>query len=209
MAVYVPPSEIDTIFNPLKFRSLPGGGSVLSQLGPQIEAAQVKADQNLAIINNIGSILYVPESAWIGSFPGNQTYSLQFDLDFNATYLVDFNIGLSSDGFNNGTIQYGFRNTFSGAACVWSLGPNVTQEAPNYSGNFKILPRATAGAAYPCFMETHIMAVVKTGSLGILYLNLTIFLVDNTGTQVTGTYTIQRGPYANQALKTCKFIRIN
>jgi hypothetical protein len=209
MAAYPPPSEVDLIFNSKKFVSLPEGSGISNTLGPEIETAQVKADQNLAIINTIGQILYVPESAWIGSFPGNQTYSLQFDLDFNATYLVDFNIGLSSDGFNNGTILYGFRNTFSGAACVWSLGPNITQEAPNYSGNFKILPRAPVGASYPCFMETHIMAVVKTGSLGILYLNLTIFLVDNTGTQVSGTYTIQRGPYANQALKTCKFIRIN
>jgi len=219
MAYYPPPSEVDMIFDPVKFRSLPQieGTSII--IDSQITAAQQAVIECNDIIDGITGIQFIGNNFWKNQAPftSNQTTTFSFSgFVVGATYLVDFQLGLMSGGWNGGSILYGFKGTTTGG-CAWSIGATSSTAATNYTGNFPIMPRSASGTPNPCFINSHVIAPVTVGSSGTIYLFLSVYTVNNSGVQTNGTYGVncsaspstQTSPYDNQSNKSCKFIRIN
>jgi len=220
MANYQPPSEIDPIFDSLKFVSLPEALSTNTIVLNELTAAQNKIISCDTLIGDITGVAFVPVSFFntTGNLASNTFHSFSFTLSPLATYLVDFQFGLQSTGYTSGGLTYGFNGFGNQTQLNIGISPNViTSSVTGFSSNYPLMPRTT-NAANAAMLNLHMTAIVTTTSNGLIYANLYVNTIDANGDSVAGNYAINGpttnntalgSPFTNQRTGGCKFIRLN
>jgi hypothetical protein len=221
MANYQPPSEIDPIFNSLKFVSLPEALSTNAIVLNELTAAQNKIISCDTLIGDITGVSFVPVSFFstTGNLTSNTFLSFSFTLSPLATYLVDFQFGIQVNGFNaTGNPLYGINGFGNQTQLNIGTSPNViTSPVTGFSSNYPVMPKTT-NQANAFMLNLHMTSIVTTTSNGLIYANLFVNTIDNNGDTVAGAYAINGpstnnaalgSPFTNQRTGGCKFIRLN
>jgi hypothetical protein len=221
MANYQPPSEIDPIFDSLKFVSLPEALSTNAIVLNELTAAQNKIISCDTLIGDITGVSFVPTSFFstTGNLTSNTFLSFSFTLSPLATYLVDFQFGIQVNGFNaTGSPLYGINGFGNQTQLNIGTSPNViTSPVTGFSSNYPVMPKTT-NQANAFMLNLHMTSIVTTTSNGFIYANLFVNTIDNNGDTVAGAYAINGpstnnsalgSPFTNQRTGGCKFIRLN
>lgn len=221
MANYQPPSEIDPIFDSLKFVSLPEALSINTVVLNELTAAQNKIISCDTLIGDITGVAFVPVSFFstTSNLTSNTFLSFSFTLSPLATYLVDFQFGIQVNGFNaTGNPLYGINGFGNQTQLNIGTSPNViTSPVTGFSSNYPVMPKTT-NQANAFMLNLHMTSIVTTTSNGLIYANLYVNTIDNNGDTVAGAYAINGpstnnaalgSPYTNQRTGGCKFIRLN
>jgi len=222
MANYQPPSEIDPIFDSLKFVSLPEGLSNPAAILDELTAAQNNIVSCDTLIGDITGVSFVPASFFINTvsnLTSNTFYSFSFTLSPLATYLVDFQFGIQVNGFNAlANPAYGINGFGNETQLNIGTSPNViSSPVTGFSSNYPVMPKTTNQAnAY--MLNLHMTSIITTTANGLIYANLFVNTIDNNGNTVAGAYAINGpstnnaalgSPFTNQRTGGCKFIRLN